>query len=90
MGKGISGGVIIVYNYEDFPKPKKPGLPNTRYDLYRNGELHRWRWTDADGRPAWDRDFTHSGEDSHDFPHDHAWDDGHRIPDQLPPSDEWW
>ncbi len=87
MEKGLSGGIIEITEYDDLPTPTRPGKPNTRYDLYRNGKLHRQRWTDGKGYPINDRDYGHSG-DGHGigFPHDHPWDNTTRAEIPIFPS----
>jgi len=90
MGKGFSGGVKRIDKESDLPTFKFPGDPNTRYDYYRNDNIHRMRWTDANGLPIHDRDFEHSGDaNGFGFPHDHTW-DGKDRGDHEALSDLWW
>lgn len=78
MGFGYSYETIEIDSYEYLPTPKQPGKPNTCYKLYRNGKLHRERYTDEKGKPKKDIDW--EGNDDHDlgFPHDHNWSGSHR------------
>jgi len=56
------------------------GDPNSR-DTLRNpdGTPKQDRWYGPDGRPILDRDYNHGG-NNHEFPHDHDWVDGERVP----------
>jgi len=88
MGQDLGDEVINVTDYGDLPRPNKPGKPNRRYDISRDGKLHRSRWTDSEGKPTRDRDYEHPG-DGHGigFPHDHIWDNGERMGQPIPPGD---
>lgn len=53
---------------------KTEGKPNSRMDLYQNGERIQSRWYDSDGWVMWNRDYKHSDPfNNHKFPHDHNW-----------------
>jgi len=49
--------------------------PNSRQDLYVDGELWQRRYYDGNGNMIKDIDFIHnnSGEMQHTFPHEHYW-----------------
>lgn len=48
--------------------------PNSRYDLYVNGEKIQSRWYDNNGRVMRNRDYYHQNTyNNHYFPHDHIW-----------------
>lgn len=81
MGFGHSYETIEVDSYRDLPTPKRPGKPNVRYRIRnRDGSPHRDRFTDKDGIPTKDVDWSGSGEKGHGlgYPHDHHWVNGER------------
>lgn len=54
--------------------PIKGAKPNSRYDLYVNGEKIQSRWFDSEGKVIRNRDFYHqNAQKNHKFPHDHNW-----------------
>ena len=76
-GGATSGGTYNVTSPSQMPTNKKPGKPNAKYNLWKNGMLKQSRYTDANGRPKLDIDFMHGGP-GHSFPHEHPWIDGER------------
>ena len=73
MGKcKVSGGIFVIEGV----RLEGTGVPNSRFDLYKNGELDSWRWYDADGRATRNRNFNdHGNPKAHPVvPHDHIWD----------------
>ena len=79
MGFGYSGGVERVDDVRSLPTE---GKPNSRKDLYKNGERIQSRWYDANGNPARNRDYSNHGNPAKHpiVPHDHDWIDGNRSP----------
>lgn len=70
--------------------PTKDAKPNSRYDLYVNGQKIQSRWFDKNGNVVRNRDFEHQDpHNNHFFPHDHnwTWNNGHpdRSKDLLIP-----
>ena len=70
--------------------PTSGAVPNSRYDLYVDGERVQSRWFDSNGDVMRNRDYNHQNpRNDHKFPHDHnwKWDDGspNRIPENLEP-----
>ncbi|MCL2369969.1 MAG: hypothetical protein FWC80_01895 [Firmicutes bacterium] len=78
MGFGLSGGVIRVTEESKLPKPKEPGVANARYEYYKKGVLDKVRYTDASGKPTWDKHYTdHGNSKLHpEVPHYQKWSDG--------------
>ena len=74
MGSGgvPSGGT---YNfYGRVGSLSRTGKPNSRVDLFQNGEKIQSRWYNAEGKAKRNRDFKHGdGSNTHTFPHDHNW-----------------
>lgn len=73
--------------------PTSGAKPNSRYDLYLNGEMIQSRWFDSKGMVVRNRDYNHqNAHNNHKFPHDHDWywHEGkpHRISDNLEPNYE--
>ena len=79
MGFGYSYETIVVDSYKDLPSYNRPGKPNTRYQIYRNGRLHRDRFTDKDGKPTKDVDWEGTEDHGLGFPHDHYWSGRDRL-----------
>lgn len=79
MGFGESGGIIKVSSEKDMPTLHSPGIPNARYDLVKSANVVKQsRWTDPNGYPIRDKDYNHSDNETHNFPHYHDWKDGER------------
>ncbi|MBP3629861.1 MAG: hypothetical protein J6J23_00020 [Clostridia bacterium] len=75
MGSGgvPSGGVVIVHG-RNGALMYKNAKPNSRCDLYVNGEKIQSRWYDSKGRAMRNRDYKHQDIfKNHKFPHDHVW-----------------
>ena len=54
--------------------PTHDAKPNSRYDLYENGEKIQSRWFDENGDVVRNRDYNHqNAHNNHNFPHDHNW-----------------
>jgi hypothetical protein len=72
-------------------KNPNTGEPNSTSDILNpDGTLKQRRWYGPDGLPFLDRDYNHSGK-GHEFPHDHAWENGQRqpgVPSQKPQDDK--
>lgn len=73
--------------------PTSGAKPNSRYDLYVNGQKVQSRWFDSNGNVIRNRDFNHQdAHNNHDFPYDHnwSWDKGfpERNPENLVPNYE--
>lgn len=52
----------------------KNAKPNSRYDLYVNGNKVQSRWYDSNGNAIRNRDYMHQdAHNNHVFPHDHIW-----------------
>ena len=73
--------------------PTSGAKPNSRYDLYVNGEKVQSRWFDENGNVVRNRDYGHQdAHNNHTFPHDHNWnwDKGYpaRNPENLEPDYE--
>lgn len=71
--------------------PTSGAKPNSRYDLYVNGEKVQSRWFDSNGRVTRNRDYNHqNAHNNHEFPHDHnwSWEKGYpeRNPENLDPN----
>ena len=86
MGFGYSGGIENHYDEHSLPLE---GKPNSKCNLYKNGELRQSRWYNSLGKPIWNRDYTdHGYPQKHPIvPHDHIW-----APDRQkdsPPDYNW-
>jgi len=57
------------------------------YEVLPNpdGTAKQERWRTREGEPVRDRDWNHPDDDgTHDFPHDHIWEDGRRVKKPVP------
>lgn len=85
--KGPSGGIV---RYDDERTLPKQGKPNSRADLYKNGQLYQQRWYDSNGNAQRNRDHTDHGNSAQHpvVPHDHGW-YPERNPDWEYPDFKW-
>ena len=68
---------VVSHNPESKPVNKNPNKskPNSSSDLLNeDGSVKQRRYYDSDGKPDFDIDFNHQGEETHVFPHSHTWD----------------
>lgn len=73
-GGATSGGTYVRIDGKRGDLPVKSAKPNSRYDLYVNGEKVQSRWFNYEGKVIWNRDYKHQdGHHNHKFPHDHEW-----------------
>lgn len=87
--KGIPTNDHSVVSHNPKPKAvnKNPNKnnPNSSSDLLNgDGSIKQRRYYDSDGKPEFDIDFNHQGEETHVFPHSHTWDWS-----QSPPRLKW-
>ena len=74
MGSGgVPNRTIIRVNGRSGDLPTTGAKPNSRYDLYENGNLKQSRWFDEKGNVVRNRDYFHQDRGNHYFPHDHNW-----------------
>lgn len=65
--------------------PTRVIKPNSRYDLYVDGEKIQSRWFDESGNVIRNRDYDHQdSHHNHEFPHDHNWKWENEIPRRSP------
>ncbi len=65
--------------------PTSGAKPNSRYDLYVNGEKIQSRWFDSEGSVVRNRDYDHqNAHHNHFFPHDHNWELNNGRPEINP------
>lgn len=65
--------------------PTRGAKPNSRYDLYVNGEKVQSRWFDSNGKVVKNRDYKHQdAHNNHTFPHDHNWNWNYGFPKRNP------
>ena len=80
-----SGGKFDIFGRRGSNIKNTEYLPNSRIDFYdeKSGDLIQQRWFGPDGIAVWDRDYIHgNGDNSHFFPHDHAWNWNNTLPRQ--------
>ena len=75
MGSGgVPNRTIIIVQGKRGDLPARGAKPNSRYDLYVNGQKVQSRWYDSEGNARRNRDFNHQdAHNNHTFPHDHKW-----------------
>lgn len=93
MGSGgVPNRTIIRVDGRSGDLPTSGAKPNSRYDLYVNGNLRQSRWFDSKGNAVRNRDYFHQDPfNNHTFPHDHNWNwlsERPRLPENLPPDYE--
>ncbi len=94
MGSGgVPNRTIVRIDGKRGDLPTSGAKPNSRYDLYVNGEKVQSRWFDSNGNVTRNRDFNHQDSHyNHTFPHDHewSWENGfpQRNPENLEPDYE--
>jgi len=81
MCKG-SGGIKRVYDWDSLPEEGQE--PNSRMDLFKNGELVESRCFGPDGRAIHARDYRDHGNPKRhpEVPHDHRYDWSKKPPRQ--------
>ncbi len=71
---GVPNRAIELISGRHGDLPTRDAKPNSRYDLYENGEKIQSRWFDDEGKVVRNRDYKHqNSHDNHFFPHDHKW-----------------
>lgn len=69
---GVPNRTIEIIEGRNGDLPVRGAKPNSRYDLYINGQKIQSRWYDRNGKAIRNRDFTHQdAHRNHNFPHDH-------------------
>ena len=71
---GVPNRTIVRVDGRNGALPIREAKPNSRYDLYRDGEKIQSRWFDSEGNVTRNRDYKHQNTlHNHFFPHDHDW-----------------
>lgn len=65
-----------IFNASSLPTAGKPNSKETLYNP--DGTPKQECFYGPDGKPVRDRDYNHGGQ--HEFPHDHLWKNGGRVP----------